>query len=310
MARLALIATTLLLVACSGGVRDTRPELLQQADTFLAQGHSAYALAEYTAAAQRYHQALQAYLGIDHAQGGALARLGLANVALAQGQVEPLDSQLDLAARDIVQEGLIELLPRLDLLRAETAALHGERERAERLLTVVLAGASGEIAWSAQVQRCRLAAPEGLSACLDGLRPLLPPGDVAARARLERFEAQRAALQGEPEAADAHFRAALDGYRALADRPGLAATLTEWGVYARQRQAVEAAEERLRRALIIRTALQQRGPCIELLDQLVPLYAQLGRDSARVWAEEWRAHLRGAQETVDWEGLSGALAQL
>lgn len=302
----------LLVAACAGGTHDTRPELLRQADGYLAQAHSAYATGDYAQATQRYRQALLAYRSIDHPEGEVLSRFGLVNLSLALHRVVAGEEQLTRAEQRIEFADLDALRPRLALLRAEQALANGANERALAWLATQQQAmvSHPSLAWSAQVLRCRLADGSELAGCVEQLRTLLVADDHRGEARLARFDAQLAGERGELVVAYDRYHQALSHYRVLADRPGIAATLGEWGALELAAGELGSAQDRLRRALFIRIWLLQREQGAILLEQLGECYRLNGDMAASEWALRWRDHLRGESEEADWSRLKGALDEL
>ena len=114
------------------------------------------------------------------------------------------------------------------------------------------------------------------------------PGAVA---RLTRFQAQAAP---DRDKKNALFSRALELYRQQANRPGIAATLTEWAQQDMADGHPAMAEDKLLRALHIRLALHDSTRARQVLTRLQALYRQNRQDARLQQVNDWLDRLSAA----------------
>ena len=276
----------LLLGACAG-VSDSRPSVVRDSERYLERGVAAFQDDDYVSAAQLFGKALRRYQSIDNPQGVLLSHINLAETALALGNPRAVAAQLDAAQGVLDREpGLAEHAPRVTLLRASNALDQGDAETAMLLLPPLLpaldsAAVLSPTARAALVLRTRAAFLTGEDPTDWILRlhrdleagGAIPPADLA---RLKRFQARLAAGQGRGEEAAARYREALEIYRSLAARRAIAMTLEEWAGLSIAEADWPGAKNRLERALLVRSWLQDRSGVARILETQQIVHAALG----------------------------------
>lgn len=303
-----LLCASLVTTGCTGTAPvDTRPLPVKEADTLISKGVAHYNQAEYAKAGAYFERALHGYRSIDHPEGIASSCINLAKSSLAQGHAQAANRWLDAGQRIIEQNALAPLEPHATIIRSSIAIEEKRLDEARQQLQPLVDAAPGAIDAETRIaavqNRTRIAFIEGVDAAewTQRYAALVNSSTPLHEARLERF---RAALAQDAPEWNAHYGAALERYRALAHRPGIAATLEEWA--AKDMQASEA-ESRLLRALYIRAVLHDAENSTRVLRQLATVYRASGDGAKAARADSWIAELQSGAFNR-WETLAGLYA--
>lgn len=301
------------LAACSG-ISDTRPDVLRSSERLLERGVNAYHNSDYVGATDFFSRALTHYRSIDHRQGMLFSHINLAESALAMGQHSGAGKHL-LEATSLAHElDDIEQQHRTALLQAQLAWRQSQADHARQILHALLAPPeqgskhSDTLQLAALALRCEIAFSDadadGAEQWLQGFEQAIKRSSEATpqhQARLLRFQAQQLQRQGEHEQADTLREAALAIYRETAQRPAVAATLTEQGQSLLIRQRHAEAEDRLQRALYIRIWMLDRHNSRKLLEQLAQVQALQGKDEAASQSRDYAQRIQ--HNSADWQAL-------
>lgn len=277
------------LIGCTS-VSDMRPEVVRKGEYYLEHGVDAYANSDYVTATDFFQKALAQYRSIDDTHGVLLARINLAETAMATGNSQAVLNQLD-AAEEVAQRSSADTYhKRLQLLRAQVYWRERDSKRVLTLIEPLLPqfdekGKPEErpdlLSLTAVILRTDIAFSKieedhenairwtrRLEACLrsnDDTTPLH-------NARLNRFKALLAYRDGHVNRALEMLDQALVEYRQAAVRPAIAATLTETARLYMSMKKWPEAEERLRRALYVRVWILDRVGSREVLYLLAAVY--------------------------------------
>jgi tetratricopeptide (TPR) repeat protein len=290
---LAPVFITVLLSACASTPESPTPELLSNANTLIDSGVTQYNQANFSKANELFEQAMYLYRSIDNPRGTASSYIDLAKSALGQNNIDSAEHWIKKAQTIVSFEHLAYLQDHITIINSSIAIEKNDFSRAKTLLTPILEPGSSlntETQLAATQNRTRIAFAENTSAAewTEQYAKLVKNSQPHSEARLARF---RAALSTNPTEQDKYYQQALDIYRHLAWRPGLAATLSEWAKQNIKAHDYSAAENRLERALLIRLDLRDGRSTIEILKQLNGAYAELGQTIKQQRAAYWSTQL-------------------
>ncbi|MCC5854332.1 MAG: tetratricopeptide repeat protein [Idiomarina sp.] len=291
-----LFAIPILLLAGCGSTPEPAPYAHQQGQQLLERGVTSHQRGDYVDAAYYFTRALAQYRSLDHREGMLNSHLNLAETSFLIGRL-PIAAEHASSAQAL-------------------AELQRDREATER----------------AQIVLARIALEQNslddAAALIEHIVPptatrptehaaLLILADIGIRneprdhhyishaerihgtplfqARVMRLHAQ---MSEEPQLIGQLLRDALDQYRELSFRPGIAATLEEMGQFHQQRGDYEAAEYRLQRALYVRAWLSDGYRSANLLEQLAALYERLDRFEEAEYSREQAASIRQTPASV------------
>lgn len=313
----------LLGVGCATPPPPAPPEFLQDAQREMNAGTQAFRNDNYPSASAHFLQALALYASMDHPEGMLGARVNLIETALAVGNLRAAEANLDAARHTLNREGLAGYAGHLALLQARTAVQRGDLGPAKAQLEPWLdrasvSGCQTGLGLSALALRATIALDEhapdvtdwiqryaaALNHCLLDASPAAPLDDAPFRGRLERLQAQAAQQSGDAASADQALRRALVHYRKAAYRPGLAATLGQWGRLSMEQGQWSEAEDRLERALIIYLRMRHPNKTREVLRDLATAKEQLGKAGEAAELGQW-IELLGQQDGGVWQRLYG-----
>jgi tetratricopeptide (TPR) repeat protein len=282
-----------MLSACST-ISDERPEPIRKSEYYLEHGVSAFTDSDYIAATDFFNKALAHYRSIDDTTGILLSQINLAETALASGNFTASEQHIRMAESVVQREDLDEYRPRLTLLHAQMHWRTEQQQEALQLLHILLPqfdendlsktkpdllliGATTlrtDIAF-AHIAENKIEAYRWLrrlSLMLQSAKDATPQH----KARLLRFEAHLAFLDGTNDSAFLKLEQALQHYRHTASRPAIAATLTEIGQLLMNMEQWHKAEESLQRALYIRLWMMDRRGAKQVMQMLLTIYHEMG----------------------------------
>ena len=286
-------------------------------DQLLTAGVQSFRSGDYTAAMRFFKEALVIGRGVDDGARMARAEVNMAETALAMGEYAAAHDSLLAARRLVEREGLATLVPYLEMIAASLAIREERRDDAIAILTPYLAASGSpagtnnrmEFRLAALVNRIKLVADDDKAQyrqwvgryrqVLAGAQPS-PPSSY--QARLLRFEAQLAHWDGNRKDRDRSLSRALAILRQMKERPGIAATLAEWGRYLMEDKEWSAARDRLDRAFFVRVAMRDSFGCEQVLTLLESLDLAAGDQQRLAETQRWRAVIRENQSRY-WSGL-------
>jgi tetratricopeptide (TPR) repeat protein len=257
---------------------DPDPLTIQVAELKLNSGIAAYEQGNYYGAKIQFTDALTLYRSIDHLSGKAQAHLNLARICLAAGNYKKSGDHLARSRKLATQENITELAPHLDIMASSLAIKEKKWPAALRILeqhlpttseanhnSFALAALQNRILIAIQTEPSAVAHWVGMFNEILANNGKAPPAQVA---RLHRFQGVVAQLAGNLALRDKHFNSALSIYRQNAARPGIAATLFEWGSNAYASNQPDKGLDLLKRSLSVRISMQDYSGCIEVLEML------------------------------------------
>ncbi len=282
-----------LLAAC-GSAPPPVPPTVTNTRNFMAEGMADYGDNRYADARSFFGRAYMQYRSVDDLQGQADALTDLADSALLQGDVPAARQNLD-DAHALVEAhaSLAALKPRLALMDAYADLQSGDPATAASLLDGVLAesGVAPDTARAALLARTQAAFDSKATDAPQWLAKVGAPGNTPLdAARVERLQAlatpdvsKTIALYGD----------ALQRYQSVFYRPGIAATLEEWGALLMAHQDWAGAHDRLQRALHVRLWMYDGSHSARILDRLAGVDKALGDTAAAQQDGVWADYLRG-----------------
>jgi tetratricopeptide (TPR) repeat protein len=282
------------------------PLTIQVAELKLSSGITAFKQGNYYGAKSQFSDALSLYRSIDHTYGKAQAHLNLAKTYMAAGNLQKADKHLHRSRQLADQENITELTPYLDIMASSLAIKEKRWQEALEILTSYLPTTAkathNDFTLAALQNRIIIAfhtEPANAGQWITMLSSILnnngksQPSHVA---RLLRFQALIAQQQGNQQRRDNHFNAALNIYRKSTARPGIAATLYEWGREALTSGQPSKAKDLLQRALTVRISMQDHTGCIETM-KLLQANATPKKDSRGDQLKYWLQVLQKKEQS-------------
>ena len=292
---LAVIAITLITTACVSGPDEKQPEAIEAANNALSSGVGHYNNSKHELAISYFKNALRDFRSIDHQYGIASSCLNLSKSHLSIGNTDTAEAYLKQAQRIIKHENIKQLNNHLSIIKSSIAIENNQLAQAKEILQPLLTNNSNNAFTLAAIQnRTRIAFAEATADNNDEAKQWTEKFEQqiktgaknpSRKARLARF---KAALSNDSDTQEKHLSAALDIYRQQTNRPGIAATLQEWGDTLIQQKQTEVARDKLQRALYIRQSLQDRKNSLKVLNSL----ARISNDSK---TQTWITKLKNKQ---------------
>ena len=301
--KLILLTMLMQLSACASQPTEKLPELLGEANILISNGVEQYNLANYTKAMALFEQAMYIYRSIDNPSGIASAYINLAKTAITQHDLYRAQHWLTQTRAIVDAEQLNALQHHITIIESSIAIEKNELENAKVILNDLLDNSNKNIDTETRLaavqNRTRIAFAENQDAQAWTTRyaSLLSEDHPHAQARLARFQA---ALSTDPIEQEQHYRHALEFNRALAWRPGIAATLSEWAEQNIKRKNFAGAQNKLERTLLIRLDLQDNYNTVLVLQQLENVYASLNQPARQQRAIYWQQQISNP-DFYDWD---------
>ncbi|MDH5710472.1 MAG: hypothetical protein OEZ15_02240 [Gammaproteobacteria bacterium] len=304
--RFAIIVLALLCTACVSSPDEKQPEAIEAANSALSNGVSNYEKSKYELATTYFRNALRDFRSIDHQFGIASSCLNLSKTYLSMGDIELADAYMKQAQRIIEQENITQLLDHLHIIESSIAIENNQHTQAKEILSPLLQrDTNNEFTLAAIQNRTRISHDEMSNNREEAEQwtskfeqTLKSSNNPSHKARLARF---RANLSDDTETQNKYFDRALNIYRTQTNRPGIAATLQEWGNALIQKNQNETASDKLQRALYIRQSLHDRRNSLDILNSL----AQISTDSK---IKKWIEKLQNKQFN-QWDAFTAAINQ-
>ena len=285
----------LLLGACVSSPDAQQPQSLRDAQNLLSQGVEQYQASQYLAAQQLFEQALAQYRLLDNPEGIVASTINIARVLHTGGKHARAQQWLQQARKlnELYQpNNQRQLSEHIELLQAAVEIEnHRLNDAAARLEQLIETMGDADIRLGALQLRTRIAQLQN-NAFNNWLQryagAVNTAGDSAHLARLVRFQAHAAPGVDEQ---DRLFALALERYRQQANRPGIAATLTEWAQQEIIGRQYLTAENKLLRALRIRLAMRDALHAQQALILLQDIYRQQSRKDEFQKTRDWLQRL-------------------
>ena len=304
--RLCIIGISLTgISACSSGPAEKpAPKSISSPAQLLDQGIQQYSDNNYQQAITYFEKSLLQYRSIDSQLGIAQSSLNLAKALMAINNDRLAAEYLHKAASIIKQEKLDDLSEHLQLLRSSLAIKGADYDQALQELEPALESQKTDTRLAALKNRTRIAFIRNDSDkqhWLDRYKTLQQNNTKNTRshqARILRFEAE---LTSDTAQQINLLKQSLDLSRQLANRPAIAATLSQWATADISAGRKAAAEDKILRALFIRHQLGDVKNSLSLLEQLDTLYKNTGnkkQSTTNTWINKLSNH-----DLADWNHL-------
>lgn len=295
----------LLLTAFTGGCVQAHhpfqePLPLHIAEVNMAQGITAFQYSNYDLAQQKFHNALAIYRGIDDPDGLVRACINLSETLLSQGRTKEAAIALDMARHITERENFSQYVARIDLVASSLAIAETRLRDALAILNQYLgpeapAGREPDILAAAlqnMVYLAFLSEELEVEPWIERYGRVLEEAEAVSPghlARLYRFRGMLLQGPGAHEQSDGYFGAALEIYRETLSRGSIAATLTEWARVLMEQDRLQVAEDRLERALAVRTEMRDLNGSREVLRLLLEVRSRRGDKSGEEQVRQWLA---------------------
>lgn len=285
----AILTIALLCTGCVSGPDNKQPEAIETANNALSTGVSNYDKNKYELAISYFKNALRDFRSIDHQYGIASSCLNLSKTYLSIGNPELAEAYFNQAKRIIQRDNIKQLDDHLRIIESSIAIENDRLTQAKEILEPLLQNGNNNAFTLAAIQnRTRIAHAEAGSnkdeatQWTNTFEQKVQSGKASQslKARLARFKAN---LNNNSASQNQNFSEALNIYRQQTNRPGIAATLHEWGDALIQHKQTEAAKDKLLRALYIRQSLQDRNNSLKTLNSLAKTSSN---SKANVWIEK------------------------
>ena len=291
--------------ACSGGPAEKPlPVSITSPARLLDKGVSHYENNNYAEAIDQFEKALLQYRSIDNQTGIAKSCMNLAKTYMAINNNQTAAEYLAIANTVIKQASLDELNDHLHLLNSSLAINKGLFDHALQELKPVLSSKNTITQLAALKNRTRIAFLQDSSDRQQWLEKYKSLQQNNAEntsshlARILRFEAELSDIR--ENKAELLMRS-LSISKNLADRPAIAATLTQWAQLDIEAEMFEQAEDKLLRALFIRHQLTDVKNSLMILKQLQRIYAETNNNKQQL-TNSWIKKISNA-EMNDWQQL-------
>lgn len=269
-----VLAISLLATGCVSGPDEKQAEAIETANNTLSTGVSYYNNSKHELAISYFKNALRDFRSIDHQYGIASSCLNLSKTYLSIGNTDTAEAYLIHAQRIIKREKIKKFDNHLHIIESSIAIENKQLDRAKEILQPLLSNNdNNDFTLAATQNRTRIAFAESTDINMDDAKQWLDKFEQqikstrnpSRQARLARF---KAFLSKDTSTQEKHLSTALNIYRKQTNRPGIAATLQEWGNVLIQHKKIEAAKDKLQRAIFIRQTLQDRKNSLKILNSL------------------------------------------
>ena len=269
-----VIIFSLTISACVSGPDEKQAEAIETANNSLSTGVTHYNNSKHELAISYFKNALADFRSIDHQYGIASSCLNLSKTYLSIGNTGTAEAYFIHAQRIIKREEIKKLENHLHIIESSIAIENKQLNKAKEILQPLLSNnGNNDFTLAATQNRTRIAFAESTDTNKDDAKQWLnkfehqvkSTQNPSRKARLARF---KAALSEDASTQEKHLSIALDIYRQQANRPGIAATLQEWGDLLIKDKQTEAAKDKLQRALYIRQYLQDKNNSLKILNSL------------------------------------------
>ena len=291
--------------ACSSGPAEkTAPKSITSPAQLLDQGIQKYNDNDYQHAITYFEKSLLQYRSIDSATGIAQSSLNMAKALMAINNDQLAAEYLQKADAVIQQENLDKLTEHLHLLKSSLAIRKADYDDAQHELETVLSSTNNTTRLAALKNRTKIAFiknDDDKQTWLNSYKSLQqksPETTKSHQARILRFESE---LSNDSSEKNNYLKQSLDISRELANRPAIAATLSQWAAVDIEAGKNDSAEDKILRALFIRHQLGDVKNSLSLIKQLDVLYKNTN-DKKQSVTKTWINKLSN-QNLSDWNDL-------
>ena len=291
--------------ACSSGPTEKpAPKSISSPAQLLDQGIQKYNDNDYQHAISYFEKSLLQYRSIDSATGIAQSSLNMAKALMAINNDQLAAEYLHKAESIIQQENISHLAEHLQLLKSSLAIREADYDNALQELETVLNSNNTTTRLAALKNRTKIAFinnDDDKQAWLNNYKSLqqkTPATTKSHQARILRFEAE---LTKDNTEKTNYISQSLDISRDLANRPAIAATLSQWAAVESTSGNTEAAEDKILRALFIRHQLGDVKNSLSLIEQLDTLYKNTNNNKQSITAT-WIKKLK-SNDLSSWDSL-------
>ena len=270
-----ILAITWLSTACVSSPKEKRPEAIEVANNALSTGVGHYNDNKHELAISYFKNALRDFRSIDHQFGIASSSLNLSKSHLSTGNIDTAEAYLEQAKRIIEREDIKQLNDHVRIIESSIAIENNQLTQAKETLAPLLQkDSSNAFTLAATQNRTRIAFAEKSDGNYNEAKQWTEKfeqkikssaANLSHKARLARF---KASLSNDAATQNQHLAEALNIYRQQTNRPGIAATLQEWGDALIQQNQTDTAKDKLLRALYIRQSLQDKKNSLKILNSL------------------------------------------
>lgn len=312
-----------LLAGCVGSGPEKIPEPVSRAEDYQQLGQIDFKRGNYITAIEMFAKALSIYRSVDQPNGMVRAHFNVIETTLAVNKLKDARLHLQQAAHVIERDSLAHHLPRYHLLNS-TVFIHeqnfsaaknplknilpvfNEQQRAKGELTpIVVAAVFNRTLVAIELK------DNDIDLWVKRLGFVIREIGTARHSLLGRYQrvlAAVAGLAGKTAAATQHYSNALSEYHLAFYRPGIAATLFEWGELMAANNNIDLARDRLERALHIRLWLTDARHAIEVITVLIDIETAAKNEQRVEQLVEWRKQL-SAETLIDWALLRQSFAR-
>ena len=283
---IAVIIISLTASACVSSPSEKQAEAIESANDLLSTGVNHYNNNNHELAISYFKNALHDFRSIDHQYGIASSCLNLSRSHLSFGHLDTAEAFLIQARRIITQENINQLSNHLSIIESSIAIEKNNLDHAKEVLQPLLnISDNNSFTLAATQNRTRIAFAEIMDNNIEEAKlwmnkfeqQIKETHNPSQHARLSRF---KAVLSGDKNTQEKYLSQALNIYRQQANRPGIAATLQEWGTSLIQQKQIASAIDKLQRALFIRQSLQDRTNSLKILNSLATIS---GNNKTQAW---------------------------
>lgn len=290
--------------ACSGGPTEMpAPKSITSPAQLLDQGIQKYNDNDYQLAITYFEKSLLQYRSIDSATGIAQSSLNMAKALMAINN-DQLAAEFLLKADTVIQqENISHLTEHLQLLKSSLAIREADYDNALQELETVLNSSNTTTRLAALKNRTKIAFinHDDKQTWLNNYKSLqqkTPASTRSHQARILRFETE---LTKDAAKQTDYLKKSLDISREIANRPAIAATLSQWAAIDIEAGKNDAAEDKFLRALFIRHQLGDVKNSLLLIVQLDTLYKKTNnkkQSKTKTWINKLSSH-----DLSDWNSL-------
>ena len=299
-----LLLLCLVVSGCGGNVV-TRPGVLLDAESYTSGGLDAFEEANWNNAQLLFTRALSLYQGIDDQQGILYSHINLAEVALSRRKYSTVERHLVVAADIAKKASLQQYQGRISLLYALNALQQKKTALAESKLQPLLPEFDGDnpvtipdtIQIAAIANRTKIAFVQKQGEQLWTLRyanalKLTTINNPDLNARLLRFQSSLMLRQGNYRKAESSLQQALSSYKKNISRPGIAATLSEFGMLYMKQERWQDASDYLNRSIVVYRYLGDINKIIDETESLVVVETRLGNLERSNKLKQWLVEMK------------------
>ena len=318
-----VLSVVLLLVGCVGSGPEKRPEPVSRAENYQQLGQIDFKRGHYATAIEMFAKALAIYRSVDQPNGMVRAHFNVIEATLAVDKLKDARHHLQQAVHVIKRDSLSHHLPRYYLLNSTVFIHEQDFVAAKKPLKNILPdfsegqqpkGALTPIVVAAVFNRTLVAIElkdNDIDSWIKRLGFVMRDVGATRHAlvgRYQRILATAASLAGKTAAAIQHYSFALSEYHLAFYRPGIAATLFEWGELVAANNKIDLARDRFERALHIRLWLTDAHHAVEVMAALIAIETTAKNQQRVAQLVEWRKQL-SAEGPIEWSLLQQSFAR-